>query len=73
MTNVSQDLRSVRQLADELKPTGGFTESSLRWLIFNGQSNGFDACLVRVGRKVFIDRQRFGQWLEAQRTQRRAA
>ena len=68
MTDASQQLRSVRQLADELRPTGGFTESSLRWLIFNGKSNGFDGCLVRVGRKVFIDRQRFGQWIEGQRT-----
>ena len=69
----SQDLRTVKQLAEELKPTGAFTEASIRWLIFNRTQNGFDACLVRVGRKVLIDRTRFGQWLEAQRTQQRAA
>ena len=67
MTNASQDLRSVRQLAKELRPTGAFTEASLRWLIFNRTSNGFDSCLVRVGRKVLIDRQRFGEWLEVRR------
>lgn len=64
---VSQQLRTVKQLADELKPTGGFTQPSLRWLIFNAKSNGFDEAIVRLGRKIYIDRERFGQWLERQR------
>jgi hypothetical protein len=67
MIEVTQ-LRTVRQMAAELKrTTGGFTEASLRWLIFNGQRNGFDRALVRVGRKVFIDRQAFNAWLDEQR------
>lgn len=63
---VSQQLRTVKQLADELKPTGGFTQASLRWLIFNAESNGFDQVLVRLGRKIYIDRERFAQWIEHQ-------
>jgi hypothetical protein len=70
---VSQQLRTVKQLAEELKPTGGFTQASLRWLIFNCNSNGFDQAIVRLGRKIYIDRERFGEWLEGQRGGRRAA
>jgi hypothetical protein len=73
MDEVSQQLRSIKQLAEELKPTGAFSEASLRWLVFNSNSNGFDAALVRVGRRVFIHRGRFGEWLEQQHSGRRAA
>jgi hypothetical protein len=73
MVQVEQQLRTVRQLAQELKPTGAFSEASLRWLIFNSASNGFERALVRMGRRVFIHRDRFGEWLEQQRGGKRAA
>lgn len=72
MTEANQ-LRTVKQLADELKPTGAFSQGALRWLIFHSKTNGFDQALVRVGRKVLIDRQRFDAWLDQQRTGQRAA
>ncbi|MCP4204731.1 MAG: DNA-binding protein [bacterium] len=56
-----EHLRSVKQIA-EANPA--FTEPSLRWLIFNAQSNGMNSALVRVGRRVLIDVQAFNAWLE---------
>ncbi len=54
-------LRTVKQLANtEGSP---FTEGSLRWLIFNAESNGFEAALVHVGRRVLIDIDKFNCWL----------
>ncbi len=38
-------------------PIGG-----LRHLIFNEGTNGFSGCLVRVGRRVLIDEDKFFQW-----------
>jgi len=73
MVEVSLQLRTVKQLAEELRPTGAFTEASLRWLIFNAKGNGFERALVRLGRRVFIHRERFGEWLEAQRGEKAAA
>jgi hypothetical protein len=72
MDEVSQQLRSIKQLAEELRPTGAFSEGALRWLVFNASTNGFDTALVRVGRRVFIHRGRFGEWLEQQRGRRAA-
>ena len=43
---------TVRQTADAYPV---FTESSLRWLIFNETTNGFEQCVRRIGRKVLID------------------
>ena len=43
------------------------TESSLRWLIFNANSNGmnqFDV-IERIGRRVLINADNFFRWLEA--------
>lgn len=40
-----------------------FTESSIRWLIFNEKLNGFSECIRRIGRKVLIDLDVFEQWL----------
>lgn len=47
-------------------PDSGLTESSIRWLIFNARDNGFDSCIVRLGRRVFIDLDKFEQWLDEQ-------
>ena len=44
-----------------------FTEGSLRWLLFNREHNGFDRCVVRVGRRVLIDETELVAWLRDQR------
>lgn len=52
-----------------------FKEGSLRWLIFNRDSNGLEesGALIRVGRRVLIDRSKFLSWLMAQQGRARAA
>jgi len=42
-------------------PLGG-----LRHLVFNAKSNGFDAVIRRVGRRILIDEQAFFNWLDGQ-------
>jgi hypothetical protein len=44
-------------------PIGG-----LRHLIFNEKSNGFDYCVVRIGRRVLIDEDRFFAWVNSHRS-----
>jgi len=46
----------------------GFTESGLRWLLFNREHNGFDNCVVTIGRKVLIDEPAFVAWLRSRPT-----
>ena len=36
----------------------------LRHLIFNANSNGFDFCIRRIGRRVLIDETRFFEWVD---------
>lgn len=53
-----------------------FTEASLRALIFNSKprhstsgvisGNGLDEAIVRIGRKLLIDEEKFYAWLERQ-------
>ena len=45
---------------------GVFTESSIRWLIFNQQENNFAQCVRRLGRKVLIDLDSFELWIDQQ-------
>jgi hypothetical protein len=47
-------------------PDAGFTQSSIRWLIFNSKENGFGHCIRRMGRKVLIDLDAFEEWLDNQ-------
>ena len=47
-------------------PIGG-----LRHLIFYEKTNGFSACVVRVGRRVLIDEDKFFEW--AAQDQRKAS
>lgn len=55
-------LRTVAQMVEQY-PHLFKSEASLRWLIFNAETNGFDTCLVRMGRRVFIDTQAVTTWL----------
>lgn len=57
-------LLSVNQFAEK---HSAFTKSGLRALIFNEKQNGLAnaGAIVRIGRKVLIDEQKFFAWLEA--------
>jgi len=41
-----------------------FTVSSLRYLIFNRKTNGFDKCIYRVNRKILIDLDLLETWID---------
>jgi hypothetical protein len=58
-------LRSVSQLCAEYPNL--FTEGGLRWLIFQANTNGFDACVIRVGKRVYIDLDALQEWLAEHR------
>lgn len=47
--------------------SGAFTESSIRWLVFNENTNGFSKCVRRIGRKVLIDLDQFESWIDQQK------
>lgn len=64
MTVSLENLMTVKQLATAYP---AFTESMIRWWIFNADRNGFNACIIRVQGRVLIDRQAFERWLEAHR------
>lgn len=44
-----------------------FGEKTVGWWIYNGKSNGFEACLIRIGSRIYIDRNRFIEWLKSHR------
>ncbi|MCA1606729.1 MAG: hypothetical protein LC775_14960 [Acidobacteria bacterium] len=61
---------TIRQTAQAYP---AMTESALRWLRFNGDANGFNRCILAVGRKLLIDADAFEQWLESHRNGQAAA
>ena len=44
-----------------------FSESSVRWLIFNAEKNGLAAsgAILRNGRRIILDVDRFFEWLDS--------
>ena len=56
-------LSSVKNLPSKY-PGADFTESSIRWLIYNSSENGFSKCIKRAGRKVLIDLDAFEAFLD---------
>ena len=58
-------LRTVKQLCADYPDI--FTEGSLRWLIYNKQRNKFDRCIIRIGRRLYIDLEALKAWLEHHR------
>ena len=65
MSNEAKRLATAKKIP-EIYP-GIFTESSIRWLIFNEKTNGFKHCVRRIGRKVLIDLDAFEDWIDSQR------
>lgn len=61
---VSERLRTLRQLAER---NPAFSESALRWHVFNARTNGLDTAIVRVGRRVLIDEVEFDRWIQSKR------
>jgi hypothetical protein len=39
------------------------TVPALRWMRFNGDKNGFNGCILKVGKRVLIDEAKFFQWV----------
>ena len=56
-----KSLRTVKQLCVEYPHL--FTEGALRWWIFNRQRNKFDRCIIRIGRRLYIDLEALKAWL----------
>jgi len=65
-TNIKEikNYRSIKQMASG----GPFSEAALRWLVFNAESNGLAAAIVRIGRKVLIDSEEFATWIDGHRS-----
>lgn len=61
---MTRNLKSVRQFAE----TTPFSESQTRWWLFQAEQNGLAkvGAVVRIGRRVYIDVDRFDDWLTAQ-------
>ena len=65
---IKRNLQSVAALA----ASGPFSEGQLRWWIFMSATNGLSGAdaVVHVGRRVYIDIDRFNDWIELQNQQR---
>ena len=59
-----EDLLSIAQLVEQFP---AFQEKTVRWWIYNGKSNGFEACVIRIGTRIYIDRAKFVEWVESHR------
>lgn len=77
MAHTLPDLAAINDLARQYPQ---FPTPTLRDLVYHAEPrltargetippNGFAPCIVRIGRRVLIDRRAFGMWIE----QRRAA
>lgn len=59
------NLLTVKQFAQKHP---AFSEASLRYHIFNEETNGLSAAIIRIGRKILIKEDAFFNWIEAQQT-----
>jgi len=57
--------RNLIAIKDKAK-AGPFSEGQIRWYVFNAANNGLADALVRAGRRVYIDEDRFDAWIDAQ-------
>ena len=60
-----KNLRTVKQIVEKAFPI--ITEGKMRWWIFHADQNGLSCAIVRIDGCVYIDRDAFNRWLDAQR------
>jgi hypothetical protein len=58
------NLKTPQQIADACP---ALTLGGLRRLLFHSRTNGLEACVVRLGRKLLIDEAAFLRWLAGER------
>ena len=60
--------RNLQRVNQFLEKNPAFTNGQIRWLIFNSKQNGLDdmGAIVRMPRRIFIDVDRFFDWLDKQ-------
>lgn len=61
---MTRELKTVRDFA----ASGPFSESQLRWWIFEAERNGLAKCggVIRIRRRVYLDPAGFDRWVESQ-------
>lgn len=59
------EAKSYLRVKDVPSKYPAFTESSIRWAIFNSATNGFNKVIRKVGRRVLIDEEAFLQWIDS--------
>ena len=64
LTTRGENLRTIAQVAEQCP---AFSEAALRKMILRAQFNGLEPAIVRLGRRVLIDSERFNQWLNQHR------
>jgi hypothetical protein len=64
--NQADEYLTVAQLS-QLYPA--FTQGSIRWLIFNGEKNGFNKVVRKLGRKIILNLREFRLFIEKQSQQ----
>ena len=53
-------LATVRQIA----AVSPFSEATLRYWLFQRESNGLSKAVIRVGGRLYLDKEEFKRWLE---------
>lgn len=54
---VAKAMLTVKQFAER---HAAFSENSLRWMIFNRETNGFGDCFCKIGpKRILIDEEKF--------------
>ena len=59
-----EDLRTVNEVGEA--DDNPLTTGGIRWLIFKNEDN-FESVLIRVGGRIYLDIEKFNQWLEERR------
>lgn len=38
------------------------TEAAFRWMLFNRATTGLDRAVIKIGRKILIDEEKYEEW-----------
>ncbi|UFS71386.1 hypothetical protein LPW11_04125 [Geomonas sp. RF6] len=55
---------TIKQLA-HTRPY--LTEASIRWFLFNRARNGLSCAVIKLGRRLLVDEEKFDEWVNSHR------
>ena len=65
-SNKAHDLNEFKTIDLFIEEHPQYTKTQIRWWLYERETNGFDSCVAKVGRRIYLHAPSIYDWFESQ-------